>query len=158
MRCMADKIYMNTDLEECLDRQKKLANQFIACATEAEKYQKIMQFGKSLPLLDSSFRTEANLVRGCQSVVYLSAFSDDAGKANFQIYSEALISSGLAALLFYVYNKLSPTVILQCPPDFIKDLNLYSSLSPGRSNGLASIFLHMKQRALKLIIESNNQL
>ena len=73
------------------------------------------------------------------------------GAMRFFAYSEALISAGLAALLIRVYDQESPEVILKCPPFFLEKIGIQNSISPGRSNGLASLFLKMKQQALKNI-------
>jgi cysteine desulfuration protein SufE len=66
--------------------------------------------------------------------------------------SEALISKGLAALLIYVYSEETPTTVANCPPSFIQEIGLTSSLSPARSNGLASLYHKMRQEALKYLV------
>jgi cysteine desulfuration protein SufE len=94
------------------------------------------------------------IVNGCQSIVYLRSFLHD-GHLFFQAESEALISSGLAYLLIAVYNGELPEVILKCLPVFIDELGISASLTPGRSNGLASIYLRMKQDAINSFSKGN---
>lgn len=93
-------------------------------------------------------KTSERIVSGCQSIVYLSTKMDQ-GKIYFNAFSEALISAGLAALLIQTYNGEDPAVLIKCPPTFLQELDITSSLSPARSNGLANIYLRMQQEALK---------
>lgn len=85
--------------------------------------------------------------------MYLHSFLRD-GKVFFEGESDALISSGLAAILIRTYNGESPETILKCPPDFLEDLGISASLTPNRANGLYSIHLRMKQDALKWLMRS----
>ena len=121
---------------------------FSRCATVEEKYDKIMELGKTQSHLDPLDKTEENLVRGCQSRMFLiSQFKD--GKIFFQSEADALISAGLGMLLLRVYNGETPETLLQCPPSYIQELGIPQTLTPGRANGLASVFLRMKQDALR---------
>jgi cysteine desulfuration protein SufE len=132
----------------CIKRQEAIKKEFSASSGPEEKYQKIMVLGRALPTLNEEFKIPSNLVQGCQSAMYLHTFFES-GCVHFQVHSEALISSGLAALLINVYSDLPPKTILTCPPLFIEALDLRSALTPGRSNGLASLHLRMKQEALR---------
>ena len=78
-------------------------------------------------------------------------------KIIFEAESDALISAGLAALLTQVYSGETPEVILKCPPSYIEELGINSSLTPNRASGLYSMHLQMKQEALKLLVERENQ-
>ncbi|MGL4539478.1 MAG: SufE family protein [Candidatus Rhabdochlamydia sp.] len=150
---------MNVDLtrtfENCLHKQRLAKNLFEACITPEEKYQKIIELGRNLSPYPSLDKTPEHLVKGCQSVMYLRSYLKDA-KLYFDVYSEALISAGLAALLLSVYQEEFPEVILKCPPLFLEEIGLHSTLSPSRSNGLSSLFLSMKQEALKALTKSIN--
>lgn len=150
---------MNIDLtrtfENCLHKQRLAKKIFEACITPEEKYQKIIELGRNLPPYPSLDKTPERLVKGCQSVMYLSSHLKD-DKVYFKVYSEALISAGLAALLLLVYQEEFPEVILKCPPLFLEEIGLHLALSPGRSNGLSSLFLSMKQEALKALTKSIN--
>ncbi len=137
-------------------KHEALLQKFASIKDPKEIYEKIIELGRTLPALSGSLKTEDNLVTGCQSEVFLSAEMDSDGKMFYHIGSEALISSGLAALLLLVYQGEPAEMILLCPPLFISDLGLAKSLSPGRSNGLASIYARMKQEATKLYIKRNS--
>lgn len=147
---------MNTEIthsfESCLNKQTITKNLFRACITPEQKYQKIIELGRNLPPYPSINKTLENQVSGCQSVMYLCSCLKET-KLHFAVYSEALISSGLAALLLFVYQDEPPEVILKCPPLFLEEIGLQEALSPSRANGLFSLFLHMKQEALKALIQ-----
>ncbi|HSW86915.1 MAG TPA: SufE family protein [Rhabdochlamydiaceae bacterium] len=136
----------------CLSKQENIKNLFTDCATSQAKYQKLIDLGRTCLPLAPEFKTSDNVVNGCQSTMYLRAFLDDNGNAVFEAESEALISSGLAALLISVYSNEPPEVVLTCPPHFIEEIGIRASLTPGRSNGLSSMYLRMKQEALKLLV------
>lgn len=136
--------------ESCLTKQLKIKEIFTHCSTPQMKYEKIIELGRELPTFPNELMTDCRLVSGCQSKMYLhTSFFE--GKVIFQCYSEALISAGLAALLIAVYNGESPEAILSCPPHFLEDLGIHGSLSPSRSNGLASLFLRMKVDSIKFL-------
>lgn len=121
---------------------------FKNCTSPQEKYQKIIELGKQLPAFPEEKKISENIIQGCQSIVYFDSKLQN-GKLFFSAYSDALISSGLAYLLITAYNDHSPEFILKTPPTFLQQLQINTSLTPGRSNGLASMFLRMQQDALK---------
>jgi cysteine desulfuration protein SufE len=141
-------------IDSCRQKQKKLKELFLAINSQEKKYEKIMEMGKKLKPLSSSDRCEENRVHGCQSTMYLKS-SFDGKCVHFQAESNALISSGLAALLLTVYDQEEPETILQCSPDFLEEIGLPSLISPARSNGLYSLHLLMKQRALSYLVEKS---
>lgn len=128
----------------------EVKNLFKNLHTPEEKYQKIIELGRELPQIDPTLKISENIVKGCQSIVYLSSEMID-GKIFFYSSSDALISAGLAALLIIAYNGQSPEAILQNRPTFLEDLQIYTSLSPGRANGIANIYLRMQQESLKYL-------
>ncbi len=136
------------DFKSCMSKQQKVKELFAACATPQAKYEKIIELGRSLPPFPLEWKTECRRVIGCQSQMYLYASLSE-GKVQFQAHSDALISAGIAALLLSVYHDEPPEAILMCPPQFLEDLGIHSSLSPSRSNGLSSLFLRMKQESIK---------
>lgn len=143
---------MNPQFDTCREKQQRILDLFAHCPTEQDKYAKIIELGKQQHPLDLRHKTAANIVKGCQSTVYLHTYAD-AGKVLFEAESEALISAGLAAILIAVYNGEPAEVILTCPPDYLDQLGIGASLTPSRANGLYSIHLRMKQEALKLLME-----
>ena len=138
--------------ESCLAKQSEIKDLFSSCANDEAKYAQIIELGKKLPRLPLAHKIKENLVRGCQSTMYLHSYLND-GAVFFEAESDALVSAGLAALLVQVYNGESPEVILKCPPRYLEELGLSSSLTPNRANGLYSIHLRMKQDALKLLVQ-----
>jgi cysteine desulfuration protein SufE len=136
----------------CLQKQQKVEEIFFACPSEEAKYQKIIELGRALPRLGEQFKIPENFVRGCQSIMYLHSYEHE-GTIFFEAQSDALISSGLAAILISVYSGETPETILKCPPDYLEKLGIRASLTPNRANGLYSIHLRMKQEALKLLVE-----
>lgn len=138
--------------ESCLQKQEAIKTLFKECTTPEAKYQKIIELGReSLPFPENE-KLPCNLVEGCQSTLYLhSSWSED--RLIFETASDALISSGLAALLVKVYSGETPETILKCPPDYLQDLEIGMHLTPNRANGLYNIHLRMKQEAVKKIVE-----
>lgn len=136
--------------KSCLEKQNEMRTLFSSCNSEDEKYKKIIEMGKKLPPLGSQYKIPENIVKGCQSVMYLRSTIENS-KMHFEAASEALISAGLAALLIYVYDGESPETILTCPPAFLEDLGISASLTPSRASGLYSVHLRMKQDALKFL-------
>src|SRR5262249_48066535 len=134
------------NFEKKCERLKKK----FAPLSPTERYAALIELGRKLPPYPDFLKTPDRLVPGCQSALYLSTTSID-NKLYFAVHSEALISSGLAALLSEVYSNETAQTILTCPPTFINDLGLTASLSPTRSNGLAHIHLRLKQEALKFL-------
>lgn len=140
--------------ESCLSKQNQMKALFHQCPSEDAKYQKIIELGRQQPPLEARHKTSENIVKGCQSVMYLHSFLKD-GATYFEAESEALISLGLAAILIQVYNGESPEVVLKCPPTYLEELGISASLTPNRANGLYSVHLKMKQDALKLLIQKD---
>jgi cysteine desulfuration protein SufE len=138
----------------CQAKQELVKLLFAGCSTAAQHYEKIIELGRQLPPYPPELKTPERLVKGCQSAMYLHCEMID-GKIFFQTYSEALISAGLAALLLRVYHGEPPEAILGCPPQFLEELGIYGALSPGRANGLASLFQRMKLEALNFLMPKN---
>ncbi|NBO23654.1 MAG: SufE family protein [Chlamydiae bacterium] len=119
-------------------------------------YEELICLGKSLPEFPSSCKLEENLVKGCQSIMYLSYFEKD-GKLEFFVDSEGLISKGIAALcILAVYDKTAEE-ILNYPFEELKKIQLPLILSPSRSNGLKALIQKIKFFALKAYLEKKDQ-
>ncbi len=134
-----------------MNKYEKIKALFSDCSSPELIYQRIIECGKKLPSFDPQWKREENLVPGCQSRMYLHTIFEES-KIYFLASSDALISSGLAAILIEAYSGESPETILTCPPTFLEEINIPSSLTPGRVNGLANLYLKMKQEALKLAV------
>lgn len=145
-----------SSFEQCLKKQNALKNLFKECSSDEDKYKKIIHIGQNLPPYPTEYMTKDHVVHGCQSRMYLYTYLEK-GKVRYYAYSEALISAGLAALLLTVYDDEAPEVVLQCPPLFLEELGIKNALSPGRANGLSSLFLKMKQDALHFHLQKTNK-
>jgi cysteine desulfuration protein SufE len=108
-----------------------------------EKYEHLISFAKQLPVIDSKYKTEEYLVRGCQSRVWLHADFIE-GKVFFTADSDAIITKGIVGLLIYVLSGESPDDIINAKMDFIDTIGLKEHLTPNRSNGLVSMIKLMK--------------
>lgn len=142
--------------ESCLKKQNQIKELFSQCPTEELKYQKIIELGRQQPPLPDRDKVPQNLVKGCQSTMYLRSRLEG-NVVKFDADSDALISAGLAAILIKVYSDETPETILKCPPNYLEDLGLSASLTPNRANGLYSVHLRMKQDALKFYMQQQQQ-
>lgn len=139
--------------DSCLQKQNMLKATLFNCPTAELKYAKIIELGRQLPKLAIEHKIPGNLVKGCQSQMYLHAYMQN-DLVIFEAESDALISAGLAALLIAVYSNEKPETILKCPPTFLEELGVQASLTPNRANGLYSMHLKMKQEALRLLLKN----
>ncbi|NGX39291.1 MAG: Cysteine desulfuration protein SufE [Chlamydiae bacterium] len=142
---------MNQEFFSCLQKQREMKEWLLKSQSPQESYQKIIALGQELPPIAPEYKCEENIVRGCQSIVYLHSELHEK-HLKFTAYSEALISRGLAALLISLYDNEPPEALLKCKPDFLEEVGIYASLSPGRSNGLASMYLRMQKDALNFLV------
>jgi len=112
-----------------------------------ERYEYMIELGKSLPLIDTRYKTDENIIKGCQSKVWLhSEFKND--KVIFSADSDAIITKGIVAILVRVFSNQSPQEILSANTDFIDTIGLKEHLSPTRANGLVSMIKQIKIYAL----------
>ena len=108
-----------------------------------DKYEFIIQLGKDLPLIDEKYKTDDNLIKGCQSRVWLHVEYVD-GKLVFTADSDALITKGLVSMMVKVLSEHTPKEIADAEIYFIDKIGLRNHLSPTRSNGLLSMLKQMK--------------
>ena len=116
-----------------------------------DRYRYIIQMGEAMPVLSSEEMVETNLLKGCQSQVWLVSSSDDAGRIRLRGTSDAAIVKGLVALMLKVYDDQPATEILNNPPAFISEIGLDDHLSPTRKNGLASMVTAIQDAARKRV-------
>ena len=112
-----------------------------------DKYQLLIDLGNELPPLDERYKTESNLIDGCQSRVWLQADCHD-GVMELQAESDALIVKGIIALLIKVLNHQKPEDVLNADLYFIERIGLKDHLSPTRSNGLLAMVKQIRMYAL----------
>lgn len=139
----------NLILETIQKKIESLKQIFLPLSTEEEKYKKIIEMGSILALFPDEEKKEDNLVDGCQSLLYLHIQVKN-GKAQLKIDSDALISKGLAALIFFVYNDQPLKEIIITPPKFLNDLGILKSLSPNRATGVISLYSKIQKNCLSL--------
>ncbi len=116
----------------------------------------MIDLGKSLPLIDSKFKTDEYLVNGCQSKVWVKAELIDK-QIVFKADSEAIISKGIIAILIRVFSHHEPNEIIEANTDFIDKIGLKDHLSPNRANGLSSMIKQLKLYALAYQTKINNE-
>ena len=123
--------------------QDEIIEEFNAFDDWMDKYSLIIDMGNNLTPLDEQYKTNQNLIEGCQSRVWITAQMKD-GKVHFEGESDAIIVKGIVSLLFRVLNNQTPSDILNNELYFIKEIGLQEHLSPTRSNGLVSMLKQMK--------------
>lgn len=129
------------------EKQERIIREFSILPDWQERYKYIIKLGTKLPEMDEADHTEENLVRGCQSQVWLTT-EQDGDRIVFHADSDANITKGLVALLVRVYSGETPETILATSPDFIRKIGMQEHLSPTRANGLAAMVKQMKIYAM----------
>ena len=129
--------------------QDELIDDFSLFTDWMEKYEFIIQMGKDLQLIDEQYRKDENLIRGCQSKVWLHADYKD-GKVLFTADSDAIITKGLVSMVVRVLSGHTPAEIAQAELYFVDKIGLREHLSITRSNGLLSMIKQMKLYAVAL--------
>lgn len=129
------------------EKQDRFIRQFELLGDWPERYKYIIKLGQKLDPLDEKYKVEENLVRGCQSQVWLHTDFED-GKVIFKADSDAAITKGLVAMMVKFYSGEDPDTILHTNPEFIDKIGMQEHLSPTRSNGLASMVKQMKIYAM----------
>ncbi|WP_290888573.1 SufE family protein [Arenimonas sp.] len=126
--------------------QAAIAEEFAFFGDWSERYQYLIDLGRKLPTFPEDWKTEANRLHGCQSMVWIVA-EGDAEALEFHAISDSTIVSGLIYLALRVYSGRSAAEILATTPDYIAGIGLAKHLSPTRSNGLASLLAFIQDTA-----------
>ena len=129
------------------EQQDEIIADFEFFGNWEDKYEYIIQLGKDLPPMDPQYKVDENLIRGCQSKVWMHSDYKD-GKITFTADSDAIITKGLVSLVISVLSDHSPKEIIEAELYFINAIGLSSHLSPTRSNGLLSMVKQIKLYAL----------
>ncbi|MGB2128773.1 MAG: SufE family protein [Flavicella sp.] len=127
--------------------QEEIIDEFAMFEDWMERYEYIIDLGKSLNLIDENYKLEENLIKGCQSKVWLHSEFED-GKLHFTADSDAILTKGIVALLLRVFNGQKPEDIIGANMTFIDEIELKEHLSPTRANGLVSMIKQIKLYAL----------
>ena len=130
-----------------IDIQNQIIDEFEIMDDWMERYEYMISLGKSLPIMDNDFKNDSNLIKGCQSRVWLHA-ELKSDNVFFHADSDAIITKGIISILIRVYSGKPPMEILDSSFDFIDKIGLKEHLSQTRANGLSSMIKQIKMYAL----------
>lgn len=137
-------------MQSILEIENEIIEEFELFGDDWEsKYQHIIDLGKSLPIINEQYKTEENIIKGCQSRVWVHA-QKSGENIDFTADSDAIITKGIIALLIRVLNNQTPKNIAEAQLNFIDKIGLKEHLSPTRANGLVSMIKQLKYYALAL--------
>jgi cysteine desulfuration protein SufE len=137
------------------DIQEEIIEEFAMFDDWMQRYEYMIELGKSLPLIDEQYKTNDNLIKGCQSKVWVHGELND-DKIEFTADSDAIITKGIVAILIRVFSNQHPTAILETNTDFIDEIGLKEHLSPTRANGLVSMIKQIKMYAIAYQTQLNS--
>ena len=129
------------------EKQEEIIDEFSMFDDWMQRYEYIIDLGKNLPLIQEEFKTEDNIIKGCQSKVWLKGEQKD-DKIVFTADSDAILTKGIIAILIRVFSNQKASDILNADMDFIDEIGLKEHLSPTRANGLVSMIKNIKMYAL----------
>jgi len=129
------------------DIQEEIVDEFSMFDDWMQRYEYIIDLGKNLPLIKEEFKTENNLIKGCQSKVWLQGEQNN-DTVVFTADSDAILTKGIIAILIRVFSDQSPADIIAADMGFIDEIGLKEHLSPTRANGLVSMIKNIKMYAL----------
>lgn len=129
------------------EKQEEIIDEFSMFDDWMQRYEYIIDLGKNLPLIQEEFKTDDNLIKGCQSKVWLKGEKND-DKIVFTADSDAILTKGIIAILIRVFSNQTSAEILDADMDFIDEIGLKEHLSPTRANGLVSMIKNIKMYAL----------
>lgn len=127
--------------------QDEIVDEFSMFDDWMERYEYIIELGKKLPLIKEEFKTENNIIKGCQSKVWLQGEQTE-DKVVFTADSDAILTKGIIAILIRTFSNQKATDILEADMGFIDEIGLKEHLSPTRANGLVSMIKNIKMYAL----------
>ena len=135
------------------EKEIELVDEFAIYDDWMDKYEYIIELGKDLPLIDEAHKIDENIIKGCQSTVWLHAVYKD-GKVVFTGDADAIIVKGLVAILVRALSEEEPDAIINNELEFVKEIGLQEHLSPTRSNGVLAMIKQMKMYALGFKMEN----
>lgn len=134
-------------MSEIKEIQNEIIEEFFMFDDWMQRYEYMIDLGKSLPLIDEEYKTEDHIIKGCQSKVWLRAELEN-DRVVFTADSDAIITKGIIAILIRVFSNQKPQDIIDADMGFIDEIGLKEHLSPTRANGLASMIKQMKLYAI----------
>ena len=127
--------------------QEEVVDEFAMFDDWMQRYEYMIDLGKSLPLIDGKYKTDDYIIKGCQSKVWVHADLEDS-KVKFTADSDAIITKGIIAILIRTFSGQPPQEILDADTSFIDQIGLKEHLSPTRANGLVSMIKQIKLYAV----------
>lgn len=127
--------------------QNEIIEEFDIFDTWMDKYEYLIELGKSVPKINEENKKEENIIKGCQSKVWLHAEKQD-GLVRFYADSDAIITKGIISLLIRTFSNQKPEDIMNASLDFIDEIGLRQHLSPNRANGLNNMIKKIKFYAI----------
>jgi cysteine desulfuration protein SufE len=127
--------------------QEEIIDEFSMFDDWMQRYEYIIELGKSLPIIEDVYKTEENTIKGCQSKVWLHAEKQN-DLVVFTADSDAILTKGIIAILIRVFSNQNAQAILEADTSFIDEIGLKEHLSPTRANGLLSMIKQIKMYAL----------
>ncbi|MBC8754379.1 SufE family protein [Kordia sp. YSTF-M3] len=127
--------------------QDEIVDEFAMFDDWMQRYEYMIDLGKSLPLIDENLKEDENLIKGCQSKVWVHGEMID-NKLVFTADSDAIITKGIIAILIRAFSNQHPSAIIEANTDFIDEIGLKEHLSPTRANGLVSMIKRLKLYAV----------
>lgn len=141
-------------METIEERQREVIEEFSLFEDWMQRYEYMIDLGKTLPLIAPAYKTEDNIIKGCQSKVWVHA-ELEGDKLVFTADSDAIITKGIIAILIRVFSGQSPKEILAADTEFINKIGLKEHLSPTRANGLVSMIKQIKMYAVAFQTQLN---
>ena len=130
--------------------QNEIVEEFDIFDSWMDKYEYLIELGKSVPVINPDNKTESNIIKGCQSKVWLHAEIDN-GFVKFYADSDAIITKGIISLLIRTFSDQKPKDIIDANLDFIDKIGLRQHLSPNRANGLNNMIKKIKFYAIAFL-------
>lgn len=127
--------------------QDEIVDEFSLFDDWMQRYEYMIELGKSLPLIDEKYKTDDNIIKGCQSKVWVHAELEK-DKLVFTADSDAIITKGIIAILIRVFSNQKPADIMEADTQFIDEIGLKEHLSPTRANGLVNMIKQLKLYAV----------
>ncbi|WP_299435784.1 SufE family protein [uncultured Aquimarina sp.] len=127
--------------------QEEIVDEFSMFDDWMQRYEYMIDLGKSLPLIEEKYKIDENIIKGCQSKVWVHAEMED-DKIEFTADSDAIITKGIIAILIRVFSGQHPKDIIDANTAFIDEIGLKEHLSPTRANGLVSMIKQLKMYAI----------
>lgn len=127
--------------------QNEIVEEFSMFDDWMERYEYIIELGKGLPIIEEQYKTDDNIIKGCQSKVWVHA-DENNQKVVFSAESDAILTKGIIAILIRAFSNQTPAAILEANTDFIDQIGLKEHLSATRANGLVSMIKKIKMYAL----------